>query len=84
MNRLIDRSRVGGHQDQAAEEHALARAGAIEQKTGLKMRRFFRADTNPATIGLSILDRLMADADWSELDAIIISSSHHEMIEATW
>lgn len=75
VNRLIDRSRVSGHQDQAAEEHALARAGAIEQKTGLKTRRFFRADTNPATIGLSILDRLMADADWSELDAIIVSSS---------
>jgi len=75
VTRLIDRSRASGNQDPAAEEHARSRAGAIDQKTGLQSRRFFSAETNPADIGLSILDHLMKDADWSELDAIIVSSS---------
>lgn len=75
VKRLIDRSQARGHHDADAENHARARAGSIEQKTGLKSRRFFTAETSPVDIGLSILDRLMADADWSELDAIIVSSS---------
>jgi len=52
-----------------------ARSELIEKKTGLRERRFFDDDANPAEIGLDLLERLMADAGWSEVDAVIVSSS---------
>jgi 3-oxoacyl-[acyl-carrier-protein] synthase-3 len=52
-----------------------ARSELIEKKTGLRERRFFDDDANPAEIGLDLLERLMADAGWSEIDAVIVSSS---------
>jgi 3-oxoacyl-[acyl-carrier-protein] synthase-3 len=51
------------------------RAELIEKKTGLRARRFFAPDDSPATVGLELLERLMQGQPWSELDAIIVSSS---------
>lgn len=51
------------------------RAEIIEKKTGLRSRRFFPADASPTAVGVELLERLMAGQPWSELDAIIVSSS---------
>jgi 3-oxoacyl-[acyl-carrier-protein] synthase-3 len=51
------------------------RAGMIEKKTGLRARHFFEPDETPATVGLELLERLMAWQPWAELDAVIVSSS---------
>ena len=52
-----------------------ARAELIEKKTGLRERRFFDPDVNPADAGSELLERLMADEAWGELDAVLVSSS---------
>jgi 3-oxoacyl-[acyl-carrier-protein] synthase-3 len=52
-----------------------ARAPNIEQKTGLRERRFFSENASPADVGIDLLELLMADADWAELDAVLVSSS---------
>ncbi len=51
------------------------RAELIEKKTGLRARRFFAPDESPVAVGTEVLERLMAGQSWSELDAIIVSSS---------
>jgi len=52
-----------------------ARAELIEKKTGLRSRRFFSPDESPVTVGLELLERMMSGQSWSDLDAIIVSSS---------
>ena len=51
------------------------RAELIEKKTGLRARRFFAPEDSPVAVGLDLLERLMQGEAWSELDAIIVSSS---------
>ena len=51
------------------------RAELIEKKTGLRARHFFAPDESPVAVGTEVLERLMAGQSWSELDAIIVSSS---------
>jgi 3-oxoacyl-[acyl-carrier-protein] synthase-3 len=51
------------------------RSEAIEKKTGLRARRFFPRDASPAAIGHQQLTAMMAGQPWSELDAVIVSSS---------
>lgn len=75
VNRLINGARARGVADPEAEERALARGELIEQKTGLRSRRFFNETDNPVAVGISILEQLMVDQDWSALDGIIVSSS---------
>lgn len=58
-----------------AESRARDRAKLIEQKTGLKSRRFFDKKESPVDVGVSMLQKLMVDQDWSNLDAVIVSSS---------
>lgn len=73
--RLIDGAHARQIHDAEAEATARTRAELIEQKTGLRSRRFFSADDNPVEIGVQLLEKLMGDRDWSQLDAIIVSSS---------
>ncbi len=61
--------------NEEAESRARERAKLIEQKTGLRSRRFFNKKDSPVQIGASILETLMANEDWSSLDAVIVSSS---------
>jgi 3-oxoacyl-[acyl-carrier-protein] synthase III len=64
--------------DEAAEEivgKVRERSELIEKKTGLRTRRFFDPTTSPVTVGLELLERLMAENAWSGLDALIVSSS---------
>jgi 3-oxoacyl-[acyl-carrier-protein] synthase-3 len=51
------------------------RSELIEKKTGLRSRRFFDPDAQPAEVGLQLLERLMDRTSWSDLDAVIVSSS---------
>jgi 3-oxoacyl-[acyl-carrier-protein] synthase-3 len=51
------------------------RSELIEKKTGLRSRRFFAEDVRPASAGLELLERLMDRSSWSDLDAVIVSSS---------
>ena len=51
------------------------RSQLIEKKTGLRARRFFDPGESPVTVGLELLERLMAGDAWSGLDALIVSSS---------
>lgn len=51
------------------------RSELIEKKTGLRARRFFAPETSPVTVGHDLLAQLMAGQDWSQLDAVIVSSS---------
>jgi 3-oxoacyl-[acyl-carrier-protein] synthase III len=51
------------------------RADAIEKKTGLRARRFFDVGADPSSVGIELLERLMAGHAWSGLDAVIVSSS---------
>ncbi len=51
------------------------RTELIEKKTGLRARRFFASEDSPVAVGLDLLERLMQGQAWSELDAIIVSSS---------
>lgn len=51
------------------------RAELIEKKTGLQQRRFFAPDASPVAAGSELLERLMQGYSWSELDAVIVSSS---------
>jgi 3-oxoacyl-[acyl-carrier-protein] synthase III len=65
-------------EDESAAElvaQTRTRAELIEKKTGLRARRFFRAEQTPTEVGLDLLQRLMAAQPWSRLDAIIVSSS---------
>jgi 3-oxoacyl-[acyl-carrier-protein] synthase-3 len=79
-NREIGERLVAGVQldDEAAEDivaKVRERSGLIEKKTGLRARRFFDPDESPVAVGLELLERLMAGDAWSELDALIVSSS---------
>jgi len=72
---LIDGARARNVRDDEAEATARSRAEVIEQKTGLRSRRFFSPDENPVDTGVALLEQLMGSRDWSQLDAVIVSSS---------
>ena len=79
-NREIGERLVAGVQldDEAAEAivaKVRERSELIEKKTGLHARRFFDPGDSPVTVGLELLERLMAADAWSGLDALIVSSS---------
>ena len=73
--RLIEGARARNVRDDEAEATARSRAEVIEQKTGLRSRRFFSADENPVDTGVALLEQLMGARDWAQLDAVIVSSS---------
>jgi 3-oxoacyl-[acyl-carrier-protein] synthase III len=73
--RLIDGARARNVHDAESEETARARSELIEQKTGLRARRFFSADDTPVEVGTTLLEKLMPEDAWATLDAIIVSSS---------
>jgi 3-oxoacyl-[acyl-carrier-protein] synthase-3 len=73
--RLIDGARSRNVRDADAEDTARARSEIIEQKTGLRARRFFGADDTPIEVGTTLLEKMMADSAWATLDAVIVSSS---------
>lgn len=73
--RLIDGARARAIHDPEAEETARQRSELIEQKTGLRARRFFSPDDTPVDIAASLLEKLMHDSAWATLDAVIVSSS---------
>jgi 3-oxoacyl-[acyl-carrier-protein] synthase III len=79
-NRSIGQSLLEGIEiDDEASAEIVARieerAELIEKKTGLRARHFFAPEDSPVAVGLDLLERLMHGEDWSELDAIIVSSS---------
>ena len=73
--RLIAGAKARDAYDSAAAETARQRAEQIEQKTGLRARRFFTAEDMPVDIGTSLLEKLVDENAWATLDAIIVSSS---------
>jgi 3-oxoacyl-[acyl-carrier-protein] synthase-3 len=73
--RLIDGAHARNVHDRESEETARTRSELIEQKTGLRARRFFSAEDAPVDIGTSLLERLVGDGAWATLDAVIVSSS---------
>ena len=73
--RLIDGARARNIADTDAETTARTRAEIIEQKTGLRARRFFGPEETPVDVGTTLLERMMADSAWPTLDAVIVSSS---------
>jgi 3-oxoacyl-[acyl-carrier-protein] synthase-3 len=73
--RLVNGARARNEYDPEWEKTALSRSELIEQKTGLKARRFFDASDTPLTVGERLLESLMAGHDWADLDAVIVSSS---------
>jgi 3-oxoacyl-[acyl-carrier-protein] synthase III len=79
-NREIGERLVAGVQvDDEASEEIIAkvreRSALVEKKTGLRSRRFFGAAESPVAVGLELLERLMAEDSWADLDAIVVSSS---------
>lgn len=73
--RLIAGAKARDVYDSASAETARSRAELIEQKTGLRARRFFTAEDTPVDIGTTLLEKMMDDSAWATLDAIIVSSS---------
>jgi 3-oxoacyl-[acyl-carrier-protein] synthase-3 len=73
--RLIAGAKARDAYDSASAETARARAELIEQKTGLRARRFFSAEDTPVEIGMTLLEKMMDEGAWATLDAIIVSSS---------
>jgi len=73
--RLIDGAHARNIHDAEAEDTVRTRAELIEQKTGLRARRFFAPDDTPVEIGMNLLEKLMGEREWAALDAIIVSSS---------
>lgn len=73
--RLIDGAHARNIRDDEAEATARTRSELIEQKTGLKSRRFFEPDQSPVEVGTALLEKLMGERDWAALDAVIVSSS---------
>jgi 3-oxoacyl-[acyl-carrier-protein] synthase III len=65
-------------EDESAAElvaQTRTRAELIEKKTGLRARRFFRPEQTPTEVGTDLLNRLMGNRSWGDLQAIIVSSS---------
>ena len=73
--RLIAGAKARDIYDSASAEATRTRADLIEQKTGLRARRFFTAEDTPVDIGTSLLEKMMDEGAWATLDAIIVSSS---------
>lgn len=73
--RLIDGAHARNVRDAAAEDTARQRAEIIEQKTGLRARRFFAPEETPVDVALALLEKMMDEHAWATLDAIIVSSS---------
>lgn len=76
---IVDRLIAGSDSSLSAVEleQLRSRAGTIERKTGLRERRFFAPTQDPSDVALEALTRLVerANTPWSELDAILVSSS---------
>lgn len=73
--RLLDGVEIDDEESAEIVARIGERAELIEKKTGLRSRHFFASDESPVTVGTELLERLMAGQSWSELDAIIVSSS---------
>ncbi|MBP6011651.1 MAG: hypothetical protein KBA31_05430 [Alphaproteobacteria bacterium] len=73
--RLIAGAHARNVRDADAEETARSRAELIEQKTGLRARRFFAPEETPVEVALTLLEKMMDEHAWATLDAIIVSSS---------
>jgi len=73
--RLVADVQVDDEAAEAIVAKVRERSALIEKKTGLRARRFFEPGESPVTIGLELLERLMAGDAWSGLDALIVSSS---------
>jgi 3-oxoacyl-[acyl-carrier-protein] synthase III len=73
--RLVADVQVDDEAAEAIVAKVRERSALIEKKTGLRARRFFDPGESPVTVGLELLERLMAGDAWSGLDALIVSSS---------
>jgi 3-oxoacyl-[acyl-carrier-protein] synthase-3 len=73
--RLIDGAHARNVRDVEAETMARTRAELIEQKTGLRARRFFAPEETPVDVAFALLEKMMDAHAWATLDAIIVSSS---------
>ncbi len=73
--RLIAGAHARNVHDADAEETARSRSELIEQKTGLRARRFFGPEEMPVDVALTLLEKMMDEHAWATLDAIIVSSS---------
>jgi 3-oxoacyl-[acyl-carrier-protein] synthase III len=73
--RLVADVELDDEAAQAIVAKVRERSELIEKKTGLRARRFFDPGESPVTVGLELLERLMAGDAWSGLDALIVSSS---------
>jgi 3-oxoacyl-[acyl-carrier-protein] synthase III len=73
--RLVADVQVDDEAAEAIVAKVRERSDLIEKKTGLRARRFFAPGVSPVTVGLELLERLMAGDAWSGLDALIVSSS---------
>lgn len=73
--RLIEGAHARNVRDQDAEETARTRSELIEQKTGLRARRFFGPEDTPVEVGTALLEKMIDEHAWATLDAIIVSSS---------
>jgi 3-oxoacyl-[acyl-carrier-protein] synthase-3 len=73
--KLIQGAKARDVYDSASAEVARTRSELIEQKTGLRARRFFGAEETPLEIGTTLLEKLVGDDAWATLDAVIVSSS---------
>lgn len=74
-HRLLEGTEVDDEATAEIVARIRERAELIEKKTGLRSRRFFAAEESPVNVGYALLERLMKDQPWSELDAVIVSSS---------
>jgi len=73
--RLIAGAKARDVYESASAETARQRSELIEQKTGLRARRFFGAEDTPVEVGTTLLEKMMEDSAWATLDAILVSSS---------
>lgn len=73
--RLLDGIEIDDESSAEIVARISERAEIIEKKTGLRARRFFAPGESPVAVGTELLERLMAEQLWSDLDAIIVSSS---------
>ncbi len=74
-HRLLEGTEVDDEASAEIVARIRERAELIEKKTGLRSRRFFAAGETPVNVGCELLERVMEDQPWSELDALIVSSS---------
>jgi len=73
--RLLEGTEIDDEASAEIVSRIRERAELIEKKTGLRSRRFFAAEESPVDVGHALLERLMKDQRWAELDGLIVSSS---------